>query len=85
MLTAEDISQQYANVFRPGRGKPLGTPMHIELEPAFTAVHAPTRRVPVAKLDRVNEELKRLSEEGIIRSPCTKSLAKSLVSLVNPG
>ena len=32
MLTAEDILRQYANVFRPGCGKPLGTPMHIELD-----------------------------------------------------
>ena len=67
MLTAEDILRQYANVFRPGCGKPLGTPMHIELDPSVTPVHAPTRRVPVAKSDRVNEELKRLSEERIIR------------------
>ena len=34
---------------------------------SVTPVHAPTRRVPVANLDRVKEELKRLSEEGIIR------------------
>ena len=32
MLTAEDILRQYANVFRPGCGKPLRTPMHIELD-----------------------------------------------------
>ena len=41
--------------------------MHIDLDPSDTLVHAPTRRVPVAKLDKVNEELKRLCEEGIIR------------------
>ena len=41
--------------------------MHIDLDPSVTPVHAPTHRVPVAKLDRVNEELKRLWEEGIIR------------------
>ncbi|PFX17749.1 Uncharacterized protein K02A2.6 [Stylophora pistillata] len=41
--------------------------MHIDLDPSVTPVHAPTRRVPVAKLNRVNEELKRLCEEGIIR------------------
>ena len=65
MLTVEDILRQYANVFRPGRGKPPGTPMHIELDPSVTPV-SPKRRVPVAKLDRVDEELKRLSKEGII-------------------
>ena len=41
--------------------------MHIDLDPSVTPVRAPTRRVPEAKLDRVNEELKRLCEEGIIR------------------
>ena len=41
--------------------------MHIELDTNVTPVHASTRRVPVAKLDRVNDELKRLCDEGIIR------------------
>ena len=41
--------------------------MHIELDPSVTLVHAPTRGVPVTKLNRVDEELKRLCEEGIIR------------------
>ena len=66
MLTVEDIVRQYAHVFRPDCGKPLGTPMHIELDPSVTPVHTTTRRVPVAKLYRVNEELKRLCEKGII-------------------
>ena len=66
-LTSEDILNHYSNVFKPGRGKPLGSLMHIDLDPSVTPVHAPTRRVPVAKLDRVNEELKRLCEEGVIR------------------
>ena len=67
LLTAEDILQEYANVFRPGRGEPPGTPMHIDLDPSVTPVRTPTRRGPVVKLDRVNEELKRLCQEGIIR------------------
>ena len=41
--------------------------MHIELDPNVRPVHAQVRRVPVAKLDRVNEELERLSNEGIIK------------------
>ena len=61
-LTKEDVQHQYSNVFKPGRGNPLGTPLHIELDPIVTPVHASTRRVPVAKLDRVNDELKRLSD-----------------------
>ena len=65
--TSVDILSHYPNVFKPGRGKPLGSPMHIDLDPSVTSVHAPTHRVPVAKLDRVNEELKRLCGEGIIR------------------
>lgn len=66
-LTSEDILKHYRNVFKPGRGKPLGSPMQIDLDPSVAPVHAPTPCVPVAKLDRVNEELKRLCEEGIIR------------------
>ena len=66
-MTKENVLQHYANIFKPGHGNPLETPMHIALDPSVTPVHAPTRRVPVAKLDRVNEELKRLCDEGIIR------------------
>ena len=67
LLTKEDVLEHYSNVFKPGRGNPLGTPMQISLDPSISPVHAPTRRVPVAKLERVNEELKRLCDEGIIR------------------
>ena len=42
--------------------------MHIDLDPSVTPIHAPMRHVPVAKIDKVNEELKRLCKEGIIRS-----------------
>ena len=66
-LTKNDVLHCYSNVFRPGRGNPLGTPMHIELDPNVRPVHAQVRRVPVAKLDKVNEELERLSNEGIIK------------------
>ena len=66
-LAKNDVLQCYANVFRPGRGSPLGNPMHIELDPNVRQVHAQVRRVPVAKLGRVNEELERLSSEGIIK------------------
>ena len=41
--------------------------MHIGLDPSVKPVHATTGSVPVAKLGRANEELKRLCEEGIIR------------------
>ena len=66
-LTKDDVLKCYWNVFRPGRGNPLGTPMHIELDPNVRPVHAQVHRVPVVKLDRVNEELQRLSNEGIIK------------------
>jgi len=66
-LTKADVLHHYSNVFKPGRGNPLGTPLHIELDPNVTPVHAPTRRIPVAKLNKVNDELKRLCDEGIIR------------------
>ena len=41
--------------------------MHIELEPNVRPVHAPVRRVPEARLDKVNEELERLCNEGVIK------------------
>lgn len=66
-LTKDDVLQCYSSVFRPRRGSPRGTPMHIKLDPNVRPVHAQVRRVPVAKLDRVNEELERLSNEGIIK------------------
>jgi len=43
-------------------------PMQIPLVPSISPVHASTLRVPVAKPERVNKELKRLCDEGIIRS-----------------
>ena len=81
-LTKDDVLQFYSNVFRPGRGSPLGTPMHIELDPNVRPVHAQVRRVPVAKLDRVNEELERLSNEGIIK-PVTQP--SDWLSNIQPG
>lgn len=66
MITKEDVLERYTNVFRPGRGKPLGSPLHIEMDPDVTPV-TPRHRVPVAKLDRVNDELKRLCDDGIIK------------------
>ena len=66
-LTKNDVLRCYSNVFRPGRGNPLGTPMQIELDPNLRPVHAPVRRVPEARLDKVNEELERLCNEGVIK------------------
>jgi len=62
MITKEDVLERYTNVFRPGRGKPLGSPLHIKMDPDVTPVHAPRHHVPVAKLNRVNDELKRLCD-----------------------
>ena len=72
-LTKNDVLRCYADVFRPGRGSPLGSPMHIELDPNVRPVHAQVRRLPVAKLGRVNEELERLSSEGIVK-PVTQPI-----------
>ena len=80
-LMKNDVLQCYSNVFRPGHGNPLGTPMHIELDPIVRPAHAQVLRVPVAKLDKVNEELERLSNESIIK-PVTQPtdwLSKILV------
>ena len=65
-LTKEFVLQHYEKVFQPGRGNPLGAPMHIEMDPDIRPVHAPRRRIPVAKVQRVNEALEKLCEEGVI-------------------
>ena len=66
-ITTQDVLQRYANVFEPGRGKPLGNPLHLEMDPCVTPVHAPRRLIPVSKLDKVNEKLSRLCDNGTIK------------------
>ena len=66
-LTRNDVLQCYSIVFRPGRGNPPGTLMHTELDPNVRPGPAQVRPVPVARLDKVNEELERLSNEGIMK------------------
>lgn len=39
--------------------------MHIEMDPDIRPVHAPRRRIPVAKVLRVNEALEKLCEERV--------------------
>ena len=56
-LTKESILTHYEEVFKPGRGKPLGDPLHIEVDPSVKPVQAPRRRIPVAKLEKVNKEV----------------------------
>ena len=66
-ITKQNVLQHYANVFEPGHGKPLGNPLHIEMDPSVTLAHAPRRRKPVSKLDKVNEELSRLCDNRTIK------------------
>ncbi|XP_067019423.1 uncharacterized protein [Acropora muricata] len=40
-ITKQNVLQRYANIFEPGRGKPLRNPLHIEMDPSVTPVHAP--------------------------------------------
>ena len=65
-LAKEDVLTQYSEVFKLGRDKSLGEPLHIEMDPKVRPVHAPIRRMPIAKLYKVNEELRRLGEEVTI-------------------
>ena len=66
-ITKQNVPQHYTNVFEPGRGKPLGNPLHIEMDPSVTPVHTPSRCIPVSKLDKVNEELSRLCDNETIK------------------
>ena len=45
--------------------------MHIEMDPNIRPVHAPQRRIPVARVQRENEALERLCEDGVI-APVTQ-------------
>ena len=65
-LTKEAVLEQYSDVFKPGRGKPLGVPLHIDMDPSVKPVQAPRRRFPVAKLPEINKELQRLCDDGTI-------------------
>ena len=40
-FTRESILEQYGEVFKPGRGKPLGSPLRIEVDPNVKPVQAP--------------------------------------------
>ena len=71
-LTKDFIISKYAEVIKSGRGKPLGDPLRIEVDKNVKPVQAPRRRVPVAKLEKVNKELKRLCEEDTITAPVTQ-------------
>ena len=66
-ITEQNVLQHYEKFFKPGRGKPLGNPLHIEMDPTVTPVHAPRCCIPVSKLDKVNEELARLCDNGTIK------------------
>ena len=66
-ITKQNVPQHYANVFEPGRGKPLRNPLHIEMDSSVTPVHTPRHRIPVSKLDKVNEELSRLCDNEAIK------------------
>ena len=63
-VTKKNVLQRHANIFEPGRGKPLENPLHIEMDPSVTPVHAPRRRIRVSKLDKVDEELQKLVTTG---------------------
>ena len=39
-ITKQNVLQQHANFFEPGRGKPLRNPLHIEVDPSVSPVHA---------------------------------------------
>lgn len=51
-LMEEVILQYYCNVFKPDFGKPLGSPVHIELACFITPVCAQTYPVPMAKFEK---------------------------------
>ena len=70
-LTKEYVLGHYKDVFKAGKAKPLCAPMHIEMDPNIRPVHAPQRRIPFARVQRVNEALEKLCENGVI-APVTQ-------------
>ena len=86
-LTREVVLNHYDEVFTPGRGRPLGAPMHIEQNSNVKPVQSPRRRIPIAKLHNVNAELERLCEDGTIApvTQPTESLSNMLVKEKSNG
>ena len=63
-LTTESILKEYADVFR-GEGKLEGD-LHLEIDPNVPPVQFPTRKVPIAIKEKLQEELDHLEGLNII-------------------
>lgn len=64
-LTHNDIIAQYSDLFDGQLGL-MQRDVHLELDPEVQPVQLPLRRLPIAVRDRVEQELKRMTAEGII-------------------
>ena len=64
-MDKEKLVQRYATVFNGELGT-LDGEVHLELDENYKPTKMPLRRIPLAVQDRLNEELKRLEDLGVI-------------------
>ena len=64
-MDREKLAQRYATVFNGELGT-LDGEVHLELDENYKPTKMPLRRIPFAVQDRLNEELKRLEDLGVI-------------------
>ena len=65
ITSSEALIEQFADVFDRKLGTLAGT-VHLEVDTTVKPVITPTRRVPVALKSRLQEELKKYEEQGIL-------------------
>jgi len=65
-LTEADVFDRYADLFDGSLGL-LDDDVHLETDPSVPLVQMPLRRLPIAVRDRVQLELKKLTDQGVIQ------------------
>lgn len=74
LITAETLFAKYNAVFDGELGTLPGQ-QHLEVDPTIPPVISPPRRVPIALKPKLEKELKRLTDSGVIRHQSTSLLA----------
>lgn len=60
------LTQEFANVFNNSLGKYKGMPLSLNLDPNVTPIWLKTRRVPLALWGKVDVEIDKLLEQGVL-------------------
>lgn len=78
----EDLFLKYKEVFREGLGTYRGRPVTIHLKQGATPRFAKARPVPYAIKDRVEKEIDRLVDEGVLRPTSYSEWATPVVPVI---